>query len=316
MSQGQKQRVSLARVLYAEPDVALLDDVFSALDAQTARAVFDGLFGLNGALKLQATVLVTHATKFLQHMDNLVVLSEGSAVFSGSYSELLDMKDHAAIEALDQDGIEASDNACEDGGIQEEEVIERGEDEQDQMIMTTEDREFGLSKFRVWLIWFQYAGWSFLPIQILLLAFDRTMYVASEWWISRWAEAASEGVEVFGRDFPPQTDGREAQVQYIAVYFIILAFSIFGTTLRSHWGVQGGARCAERLFTIMATSVLGAPLSYFETTPLGRILNRFTYDVEVLDIELSVSMSGLLISCSWFTASIVVMVSILFDLTW
>jgi ABC-type multidrug transport system fused ATPase/permease subunit len=58
----------------------------------------------------------------------------------------------------------------------------------------------------------------------------------------------------------------------------------------------------------MTRGVLGSPLSYFETTPLGRTLNRFTYDVEVLDIELSISMAGLFISCSWFTASVIVMV--------
>jgi len=51
----------------------------------------------------------------------------------------------------------------------------------------------------------------------------------------------------------------------------------------------------------------------FETVPLGRILNRFTYDVEVLDIELSVTMTGLMVSFSWLLSSVVVMVrSVLF----
>lgn len=55
-------------------------------------------------------------------------------------------------------------------------------------------------------------------------------------WLSKWSEASDESVYLFGREFPPQTDGRSAQVQYIVVYFIILAFSIIGTTVRSHWG--------------------------------------------------------------------------------
>ena len=75
--------------------------------------------------------------------------------------------------------------------------------------------------------------------------------------------------------------------------------------------VKGSARCAEIMFSGMAQRVLRAPLSYFETTPLGRILNRFTYDVEVLDVELSISMTGLVVSSSWLLSAVVVMVSVL-----
>lgn len=72
--------------------------------------------------------------------------------------------------------------------------------------------------------------------------------------------------------------------------------------------VAGGARCADKMFKAMTHRVLRAPMSYFETTPLGRVLNRFTYDVEVLDIELSVAMIGIMISSSWLVSAIVVMV--------
>jgi ABC-type multidrug transport system fused ATPase/permease subunit len=74
--------------------------------------------------------------------------------------------------------------------------------------------------------------------------------------------------------------------------------------------VLGGARCAKNVFLAMLQSVLIAPVSYFETTPLGRILNRFTYDVEVIDVTLTESMSILMIAAGWFTTGVVVMVSI------
>jgi len=75
--------------------------------------------------------------------------------------------------------------------------------------------------------------------------------------------------------------------------------------------VSGGARAAKGLFSSMTTNVLLAPMSYFETTPLGRILNRFTYDVEVLDVTLTESMSVLIIASSWFCAGVVIMTTIL-----
>jgi ABC-type multidrug transport system fused ATPase/permease subunit len=92
-------------------------------------------------------------------------------------------------------------------------------------------------------------------------------------------------------------------------YSILLAN--FSLLFSVHFVVTGSARCAEKMFVGMAHRVLRAPLSYFETTPLGRILNRFTYDVEVLDVELSVSMMGLLVSFSWLISAVVVMVVVL-----
>lgn len=97
-------------------------------------------------------------------------------------------------------------------------------------------------------------------------------------------------------------------MQYLTVYAVILVLSTLATIVRSLWSVAGGARCANIMFKHMTARVLRAPMSYFETTPLGRVLNRFTHDVEVLDIELSVSMTGLMISFSWLVSSVVVMV--------
>jgi ABC-type multidrug transport system fused ATPase/permease subunit len=265
LSGGQKARVGVARVLYANPSIVLLDDIFSALDAETASAVFEGLFGPDGVLQSQSTILVTHATKFLMRMDRIVFLSEGKVTFSGTWAELQQLEGKDAITALDASyspSLDEKYNLTKSRKKEVEPFQDNGDKEEG--LMTAEEKEHGMSQLRIWYLWFEHAGgWSFFLIQILFLSFDRTMYVASEWyvfylisrlstyascldselmrflsirWISVWADASDESVEVFGRNFPPQTDGRSAQAQCIAVYYIILAFSIIGTTLRSHWG--------------------------------------------------------------------------------
>jgi hypothetical protein len=86
-------------------------------------------------------------------------------------------------------------------------------------------------------------------------------------WIARWSDAVDTPITVLGREFPPQTDGRSAQAQYVTVYCVIIFLSMIATALRSQWAVAGGARCAEKMFILMTDRVLRAPMSYFETTP-------------------------------------------------
>ena len=71
--------------------------------------------------------------------------------------------------------------------------------------------------------------------------------------------------------------------------------------IRSQFIVQGGASCADKMFYNVTNRVVGAPMIYFETTPIGRILNRLTYDIETSDISLSQSMTVMIISLGWFT---------------
>ena len=80
--------------------------------------------------------------------------------------------------------------------------------------------------------------------------------------------------------------------------------------LRTQWMIRGGIRACRRMFSNMTTKVLHAPMSYFDTTPLGRLLNRFTFDVEQTDITLSQFMSIFIIATSWLIAGQVVMISV------
>ena len=113
---------------------------------------------------------------------------------------------------------------------------------------------------------------------------------------AKWTSARDGPIEIFGISFPAQTGGVSAQAEYLRVYAALIAVSFILTALRSEWSVTGGWRATRDVFATMLSSVLKAPISYFETVPMGRILNRFTYDTDINDVALTQVMSMFMIS--------------------
>jgi len=75
LSGGQKARVALARAVYACPDILIMDDPISALDAHVRKAIFDEVFV--GLMKDKTRILVTHAVEFIHLADNVIILEDG-----------------------------------------------------------------------------------------------------------------------------------------------------------------------------------------------------------------------------------------------
>jgi ABC-type multidrug transport system fused ATPase/permease subunit len=92
LSGGQKQRVSLARAVYQDADIYLLDDPLSAVDAHVDQHLWEHLIGPNGLLKDKTRLLITHGIHHLSEVDQIVVLKDGSISETGRYQELLDSK--------------------------------------------------------------------------------------------------------------------------------------------------------------------------------------------------------------------------------
>ncbi|NXC90811.1 MRP1 protein, partial [Cercotrichas coryphoeus] len=99
LSGGQKQRVSLARAVYYNADVYLLDDPLSAVDAHVGKHIFEKVIGPKGILRNKTRVLVTHAINYLPQMDTILVMTDGEISEMGSYQELLE-QDGAFAEFL------------------------------------------------------------------------------------------------------------------------------------------------------------------------------------------------------------------------
>ncbi|KAL7538808.1 hypothetical protein ACHAXR_008799, partial [Thalassiosira sp. AJA248-18] len=332
LSGGQKQRVSLARVVYSNPDIALFDDPLSALDAGTARAVFDRLFKQcrNTLLSKTAVVLVTHASHFLNIVNQIMVVVDGSVPFCGTWGELSeakveDRKAEIAIEsmlnAVQENGTNSASHSKfnhsyhQDMDVDDDDIFRKvmlHADNITEALMSLETREHGVTRSWAWTIWFQYAGGFFFTIGLFVLFIaEKAFYFGTEWWMTVWTEAADSPTQFMGMTFPPQTDGLSAQWEYLKVYLIMLIVGFICAFFRTIWIVSGGVRCSKKLYSMMTHCVLHSPMVYFETTPMGRLLNRFTYDAEILDVTLVWSMSMLLIASSWFLTALIVMVVIL-----
>ena len=176
-----------------------------------------------------------------------MVVVDGKSQFIGAWNELLqfqptDPKLRDAIEHIRSSVQEVSNDAGEssaklkskgEGSLQASTKSMENSNVTDGKLMTVEEREYGISSLRTWLLWFQRAGGlPFIAMMLFLMAFDRVAYVASEYWLARWTQGAFEPVAVFELEFPAQSDGRSAQFEYLKVYALILLIGTLSTFCR------------------------------------------------------------------------------------
>lgn len=307
LSGGQKARVALARVVFSRPDLALLDDCFSALDAKTARRAFECLFGSEGALSRAAVVFVTHAIHLAPRDATVIAVEDGEIVYSGSWSE-------APKELIDRDEVE--DDQTENTGVETKTIRKVRSDAMlkqaaSASLITAERRERGKASWSTWRTWCRAAGGStFLGVQFVALFCDRILYVATEYWLARYADAREDGTSFFGKEFPSQREGKRAAWRWMRVYMCLGALSTVFTYFRTRWGFYCGVKAAKRLYDEACTRVLSAPVSYFDETPTGRIVSRFSFDTEQLDIVLTQKAAMWIISVGWAVTGAVIMLAL------
>ncbi|XP_030057237.1 ATP-binding cassette sub-family C member 4 [Microcaecilia unicolor] len=303
LSGGQRARVNLARAVYQDADIYLLDDPLSAVDTEVGRHLFQKC--ICQVLHKKICILVTHQLQYLHVAKQILVLKEGQVVGKGTYSELLQSGvDFASLlkQNGEEDQLPAPDTPL---GIQprnrtfsqssvwsmDSSVHSQTDGTVDHVlaepvltVLPEESRAEGTVGFKVYKKYFS-AGANYIVIFIFLLLgmLAQVSYVLQDWWISHWANDQKKlNITTNGNGTDMETQNLDLNL-YLGVYAgLTLATIVFGV-VRSIMAFQVLVGAAQSLHNQMFRSLLKAPVLFFDRNPIGRILNRFSKDIGQLD---------------------------------
>lgn len=276
LSGGQKQRISLARAAYSDSDVFIFDDPLSALDPEVAQSVFEEC--IHGLLSGKTRLLVTNNLQFLSECDFIVAFDKhGKIVEQGTYSDLTS-NNRGEVSRLLR-GITPSRRSLvnkTEEAVQHKQEDPKPNNKQAKDLMTKEERQTGSVKLNVYLKYIQ-AGGGYLFFTFIFLTYmlSTGTNVITSVWVAIWTAEA-----------PNYTNGK-SETFYIVGYAILSVLMGIMTFIRSYGLASFGVRSSFNLHGSVLRSVLKAPMSFFDTTPTGRILSRFSKDMFTVDNEIA-----------------------------
>ncbi|XVF25110.1 hypothetical protein REPUB_Repub13aG0185700 [Reevesia pubescens] len=289
MSGGQKQRIQLARAVYNDADIYLLDDPFSAVDAHTAAVLFNDC--VMTALEKKTVILVTHQVEFLSEVDRILVMEGGKIAQSGSYEELL--KVGTAFEQLvnaHRDSVTALGSLNSEGRGESQGLALVGPDmskgsytvKQNSegeisvkgplgvQLTQGEEKEIGDVGWKPFLDYVSVSnGYLDLSLGLLTQSTFVILQAASTYWLA------------FAIQIPNMTSS-----MLIGVYTGIATLSTIFVFFRSYYAARLGLKASKAFFSGLTNAVFKAPMLFFDSTPVGRILTRASSDMSILDFDI------------------------------
>ncbi|OIS99286.1 PREDICTED: ABC transporter C family member 2-like [Nicotiana attenuata] len=282
ISGGQKQRVSMARAVYSNSDVCIFDDPLSALDADVGRQVFERC--IKGELKGKTRVLVTNQLHFLSQVDRIILVHDGMVKEEGTFEYLSNngvlfqkLMENAGkmeeyTEEKENDDNDKSSKPVANGetnGVAKE-VGKDGKKGGKSVLIKQEERETGVVSWNVLTRYKNALGGSWVVVILFLCYFlIEALRVGSSTWLSFWTDQSSST--------------RYSAGFYNLIYSLLSLGQVMVTLTNSFWLITSSLYAARRLHDAMLNSILRAPMVFFHTNPLGRIINRFAKDLGDID---------------------------------
>ncbi|KAI5626621.1 multidrug resistance-associated protein 7 isoform X1, partial [Silurus asotus] len=327
LSGGQKSRLALARAVYMDKDVYLLDDPLAAVDGDVAHHLMEKC--ILGILRNKTRILCTHRVEFVEKADVVMLMDRGTVVKMGTPQEVLSLVKDVPMGSRNESETNERDGMDQEEDLTNEPVLEEG-----LCTMGEEQKQMGTLAWTVYKSYWMAVGRCLAVSVLLSLLFMQGAKNVSDWWLSYWISNS----KVNGSELVSLTPSRLSalvllsadSLLYVRIKNRTLNIAPFGNTsseLKFYMTVYGSLAAANTVFTAaraflfaygaihaatvihrrLLDNVLKATVAFFDTTPLGRILNRFSSDIYSVDDSLPFVLNILLANVFSLLGMLVVM---------
>uniref|UniRef100_A0A3B5LY31 ATP-binding cassette sub-family C member 5 n=1 Tax=Xiphophorus couchianus TaxID=32473 RepID=A0A3B5LY31_9TELE len=293
LSGGQRQRISLARALYSDRDVYILDDPLSALDAHVANHIFRN--AIKKQLHNKTVIFVTHQLQYMVDCDDIILMREGSIVEQGNHDDLMKLNgDYAAMfnhfqlgdppivgTNLKQGSSQRKPADTKPGSVKKSSSVVKD---------NGEEQQYGAVPWPVFRVYMAACGGS-APCLLILVLFVLNVGSAAfcHWWLSYWINQGSGNTTVTVGNSSAMSvsmkDNPKMQ-QYAIIYASSMGVMLIFKLIRGIAFVKGTLRASSKLHDQLFHKILRCPMKFFDMTPTGWILNRFSKDMDEVDTRL------------------------------
>ncbi|XP_042275580.1 multidrug resistance-associated protein 5 isoform X2 [Thunnus maccoyii] len=307
LSGGQRQRLSMARALYSERPILLLDDPLSAVDACVGSHVFNK--AIRGAAKGKTVLFVTHQLQYLSECDDIILMKDGQIAEHGTHAQLMGKeRDYATLfNSMQQENLvkenlknkqQKADAEKADSAVQVIKVAPRVDSKKGEQLMKAEEKGSGAVAWSVYGAYIKAAGGPLVFIINIFFFLSTTGCIAfCNWWLSHWIRQGSGNTSsiLVNETMASNSMRLNPHIQYYStVYVLSMGAALFLKTIRGLVFVKCTVKAASVLHDKLFRRLLLSPMHFFDTTPLGRILTRFSRDMDEVDVRLTMQAEMLL----------------------
>ena len=277
LSGGQKQRVSLARAVYSDAQVYLLDDPLSAVDAHVGKHIFENVIHkTTGLLSKKTKVWVTNQVSYLANVDHIIFMKDGRVLEQGAYKDLMETKGplyNFVEQHLNEEEEDSKEAETTGNKIQTEGQLTEGDADNDGKLIEDETSLTGHVPLYVFKDLIKKVGpWLFV-FYLLLVGLEHAFHAGGILWLADWSDSPAKNISTANED-------ASFRLGVYSALSIAEAITLLG---RDIFFFIRLAIAAKFIHEDLLKGVLQSPMHFFDTHPLGRIINRFSSDMDTFE---------------------------------